>query len=457
MQTATRGTLSLLAAFLAAVSVLTVAADGATLKHKKTGQIITGTLTQQKINQRRGFKLEDGNIRFIKLDEWKIIEADAPAPKPRPDTPKPDTRALPAPDTTKPAAADEKRVFIIPITGPIKQHCLPEAIDRALREAKARKATAVVFHIDTPGGYVYVAEKIIECVKNVDWATTISWVEGGDKQALSAGAYICMATHKILMAPGTTIGAATPYRLTWTGSAEVDEKFKSAFRAKFRSLAEQRGHSPVIADAMVDNSLSAVQVWLDDKQMIVTEDEARRLRGEHAKDKRFKRGKVIARKGKLLTLTSREALEFNVAGGIAATEDELLNQIGFRDAEVAKAVWLPAWVKQTTETRTKKLKKHETLFFHHFRQAAREDPHHQTCYVTESGNFVDGGQSWRERTDRSLAHLKRCAVALKELEKLLKDERYGAPISEESLNRMKMDMESTYRRLQRERNLTRPP
>ena len=62
MQTATRGTLSLLAAFLAAVSVLTVAADGATLKHKKTGQTITGTLTEQKINQRRGFKLENGSL-----------------------------------------------------------------------------------------------------------------------------------------------------------------------------------------------------------------------------------------------------------------------------------------------------------------------------------------------------------------------------------------------------------
>ncbi|KPJ75700.1 MAG: hypothetical protein AMK72_02880 [Planctomycetes bacterium SM23_25] len=463
MRTMTSRTIRLATFLLAAAALMTFAAasDGITLKHKKTGEVIQGTLLSQKINNLRVFRIHGGGTRFIDLDEWKVIEADEPAAKPdtpTPDTPtpaepKPDAPAPPAP----PAAAD-KQVYIITISGPILEHCLPEAIDRALKEAKVRKAGVVVFRLDTPGGYVRIADEIIQCIEGVDWATTVSWVEGGERQALSAGAYICLSTHKIFMAPGTTMGAATPYHVTRDGSPEVDEKFRSAFRAKFRSLAERRGHSPVIADAMVDQSLSAVQVWLDGQQMIVTEDDAKRLTDEHGQDKRFKRGKIIAMEGKLLTLTSTEAVEFKVACGIAATQDELLKQLGCDGAKVATAHWLPPWVKETDEKRSKTVETQRTLFTHYFKQAVREDPHAQTYYVSQSRRtFLDGGESWREHTDRCLAHLKKCAAALTELEKLSKDKRYGFAISEESLNEMKLDMETTYKRLLSERNTTRLP
>jgi hypothetical protein len=56
-----------------------------------------------------------------------------------------------------------------------------------------------------------------------------------------------------------------------------------------------------------------------------------------------------------------------------------------------------------------------------------------------------------------LAHLKTCAQALKELEKLAKDDRYDFPVTEEALSTMKREMQEMYARLQRERNVKRCP
>ena len=458
MRTSKPGSCRLPAFLLVTAALMTfaVASDGATLKHKKTGEIIKGKLLSQKINNLRVFRIHDGGTKFINPDDWEVIEADKPAAEPQ--TPKPDEQkpAEPPPETT--AAPAEKRVYFIPISGPIQHPCLVEAVDKALKDAKLRKATVVLFRMNTPGGLVHVADKIIRLLEGVDWATTISWVEGDDKQALSAGAYICLATHKIFMAPGTTIGAATPYRTTSFGSAEVDEKFTSAFRARFRSLAQQRGHSAVIADAMVDRSLTAVQVRVDGKQRIVTEDEARSLEREHDSDNKYRRGKTITRSGKLLTLTDQEAKEFGVCHGIAATKEELMEQLGHAKAQMFTANWLPPWVKTTAQKRDKTVETYRTLFSHHYRDAMREDPHHQTYYVGRADRtFDDFGQRWREYTDRCLGHLKKCAAALNELEKLSKDERYNFPISEAALNKMKMDMETTYTRLRRERSATRIP
>lgn len=458
----------LLTALTALVLVLAPpAADGTVLKHKKTGETIEGQVLDQKAGGLNVFKTADGRTRFIQLDDWKVVD-DKPAkpatpppekpapPKPAPAQPAPQPAAPAAPDAPK--SASSTRAYFIPLSGPIEHRCLAEAIEKALQEAKAQQASFVVVHIDTPGGYVHVADKIIGLIEGVDWATTVSWVEGAEKRALSAGAYICMATHKIFMAPGTTIGAATPYHIGETGSAEVDEKFKSAFRARFRSLAQQRGQFGAIADAMVDNSLSAVQIWVDGIQTVVPEEEAKRLEREHANDGKFKLGRTIAERGKLLTLTSQEALELKVASGIAATRDELMAQLGCRDAEIAEAAWLPIWVTTTTDKRNKAVEKQQALFDQNLRQAILADPRGQ-AYAFADGldTFTDSGRLWRDHTDKCLNSLKACAKALTELEKLSKDERYDFPVSESSLRDMKMDMQAFYTRLNAERSAKRRP
>ncbi len=473
MRSLTRRFLVVLALPVLALVALAAEATAATFTHKTTGEVIQGTLTEQKINKLRVFKLEDGDTRLIDPKEWTAVEDAKPATpeKAAPEKAAPEKaapeKAAPekaAPAEAKPAAKaapaapSEDRVYILPITGPIMHPALVEGIEKALGEARTRKCTFVVLRMDTPGGRIDVADRIIRLIEGVDWAQTVAWVEGPEKHALSAGAYICLATHRICMAPGTTIGAATPYRRSSTGDVDVDEKITSAFRARFRSLAQQRGHPAAIADAMVDRSTSVVQVWLDDKQLLVSEEEARGLEAKHKADTAFRRGKTIATPGKLVTLTSQEAQEYAVARGIAATKEELLDLLGCGGCPVQEARWLPDWVKQTAEKRDQTVEKWLSLFRQQFEQADTSDPHAHRYYVTDAQDtFEDGGRSWRENTDVCLAHLKTCAQALKELEKLAKDDHYDFPVTEEALSTMKREMQEMYARLQRERNVKRCP
>jgi len=447
---------------LSAVLVLTAvaAAPADTLKNKKTGEVLKGRLLDQRVNQRHIFRPDLGGTLYLDMREWEVVErgapAQPPAAKPGPKATGPNGTPHPADAGTAPTAEDGC-VFILPITGAIDHPCLAEAVRQAIAEARTRHAKVVVLRVDTPGGLVTVADTIIRLLEEVTWAPTVSWVKGDVKGALSAGAYICLATKQILMAPGTTIGAATPFtRSETTGSVQVDEKFKSAFSARFRSLAQQLGHSSVIAHAMVDNSVSAVQVVVDGQSRIVTAEEADRLEAKHKNEAGFRR-KTIVQAGQLLTLTSAEAVDFGVACGLADTKDALLKQLAMEGVPVVEAAWLPDWVERTSKRRNAEIDKWFNQFAHQLQQAAEEDPRLGSYYVSEvTGQFSDGGTRWREHTDRALRHLKVCAQALTELEKLAKDERYRFPVDQAAFDRMKMRMDALYKRLHRERTATAP-
>jgi hypothetical protein len=478
--------LLLAAASALVVSVaVTAPAEAAVLKNKTTGEVLRGTILNQKVNGLNIFKLEAGGSKFIRPEEWDVVEPDSPAPasapapapatppavtpptSPAPSTaPRPATPAPPAPSparTPAPAPANAPAagsgpganaapspgggpvVYVLPLTGPIESHALVEALESGLNEAKKVKAALVIVRMNTPGGSVYLADTIIRLLEKVDWAPVVSYVSGEDKEALSAGAYICLATQKIFMAPGCTLGAATPYRSSVkTGAAEIDEKFTSAFRAKFRSLAQSRGHPVALADAMVDGTTSVVQIFLGDKPSLVTADEAARLKEEHKSDKTFKRGKTLNLPGKVITLTSDEAREFGVCAGIAANEKEVAQMMGLADAQVVEGRWVPFLAERLNKERQKKFDDVMNTFRLHIEQANAFDP--QNNYI------APGTAQWKVYTDRAMAHLKECARALTQIEAMSKDERYDLYVSEELLTKLKGQLDANYRRLGAQRN-----
>jgi membrane-bound serine protease (ClpP class) len=131
-----------------------------------------------------------------------------------------------------------------------------------------------------------------------------------NKRAISAGALISLAAEHIVMAGGSTIGAATPVQAGQPGAAAqpVQEKTVSYVRKEFRATAESRKRPPLIAEAMVDADVA--------------------IRG------------VIA-KGKLLTLTTDEALKHKLADFRADTLDAALERLGLGGAELRRVT--PNW------------------------------------------------------------------------------------------------------------------
>jgi len=103
------------------------------------------------------------------------------------------------------ATRADKIVYVIPIKGTINSR-VARFVGRAIDDAEEAKASAIILEINTFGGRLDAATKTRDSI--LDSKTlTIAFV---NKRAISAGTLISLAAKKIVMAPGATIGAATP-------------------------------------------------------------------------------------------------------------------------------------------------------------------------------------------------------------------------------------------------------
>jgi membrane-bound serine protease (ClpP class) len=160
-------------------------------------------------------------------------------------------------------------VVRIPVSGVIELGLAP-FVARSIREAQEADARAVILEIETPGGRVDAAERIVDAVRNAE-IPVYAFV---NLRAFSAGALIALATQRVYMRPGAVIGAATPI----TGQGEkAPEKIVSAMRSEMRALAEARGLDPRVAEAMVDEEIAIEGVVERGKLLTLTTSEAVRL------------------------------------------------------------------------------------------------------------------------------------------------------------------------------------
>ncbi|HZD40741.1 MAG TPA: ATP-dependent Clp protease proteolytic subunit, partial [Terriglobales bacterium] len=213
-----------------------------------------------------------------------------------------------SPEGQRPKATDVSPwygVYVAPIEGIIDLGLAP-FVERVLNEAADAGAAAVILEINTFGGRVDAAVAIRDALLNAR-VNTVAFV---NKRAISAGALISLAAEKIVMADGGTIGAATPVQMGQPGSAPkpVEEKTVSYVRKEFRATAEARKRPPLVAEAMVDADVE--------------------IPG-------------LIQKGKLLTLTTDEALKHKIADFRANTLDKLLDELGLSGAKVRRAS--PTW------------------------------------------------------------------------------------------------------------------
>lgn len=174
------------------------------------------------------------------------------------------TVAAPVVAQEQPAA--EGAIYRVEVTGVIELGLAP-FIERSLREAEAAGARAVILDIDTPGGRVDAAERIVDAVSDAA-VPVYAYV---NRRAFSAGAMIALATSQIYMRPGAVIGAATP--VGGTGE-KAPEKIVSAMRSSMRALAEARGLDPRVAEAMVDEDIAIPGVIDAGKLLTLTSEEA---------------------------------------------------------------------------------------------------------------------------------------------------------------------------------------
>ncbi len=130
-------------------------------------------------------------------------------------------------------------------------------IDRGIDHAESSQAAAVVIMLDTPGGLSSSMDEIVKRIFGAEVpVVAYVWPPGG--RAASAGTFIVMASHVAAMAPGTSIGAASPVAI---GGEELDETLKDKATndaaARIRDIALVRGRNADWAEAAVRQAASA--------------------------------------------------------------------------------------------------------------------------------------------------------------------------------------------------------
>lgn len=206
--------------------------------------------------------------------------------------------ALPPAVAQPPPAGVLGEVWLVPIEGEITTATTAIVRTRVAR-ANDQRPLALAFYIDTPGGSVDAMQDIVGLILHEAQVPTIAVVQN----AFSAGALIAMAAERLAMLPGSSIGAALPILATPTGIAPVDEKFTSALRGEFRSVAEARGRNATVAEGMVDESVV--------------------IPG-------------LSTATELVTLTARQAVEHGIADVEAATVPEALESFGYGGVPVQR-------------------------------------------------------------------------------------------------------------------------
>ncbi len=153
-------------------------------------------------------------------------------------------------DTERNEVASGPFAVICPIEGDILDG-IAVVVERAVtREAVG--AEVIVFIVDTFGGRVDSAIAIAQTILESP-VPTVAFITG--RGAISAGALISYACDHIVMAPGASIGASTPIIPGVETSEQMNEKSMSFLRAKYRALGEEKGHNPLIGEAMVDAAI----------------------------------------------------------------------------------------------------------------------------------------------------------------------------------------------------------
>ena len=179
----------------------------------------------------------------------------------------------------------------------IKEDIGPNAwrtVDQAYQQAIKSNSKLFLVELNTFGGMVNFADSIRSQLLDSKIPTVVYI----NHNAASAGALISIASDRIYMSKGSSIGAASVV----DQSGEVlPEKYQSYMRGLMRATAEATGRDPKIAEAFVDPEID--------------------LPG-------------IKPAGKILTLTGAEAVRLGVAVAEVNSVDQVLQKEGFSISDV---------------------------------------------------------------------------------------------------------------------------
>lgn len=155
-------------------------------------------------------------------------------------------------------------VIVLPTTGIVDQS-MAKYLEDSITQAEAKGAAAVVVKLNTPGGDLISTNEIVGTLLEAK-VPVIVWVAPAGGFAASAGTFITLSANIALMAPGTSIGAASPISGDGTDiGGTLGQKVLNDAIAKMTEIATVRHRNvewavSTVRDARSSSATEAVEL-----------------------------------------------------------------------------------------------------------------------------------------------------------------------------------------------------
>jgi membrane-bound serine protease (ClpP class) len=213
-------------------------------------------------------------------------------------------------------------VIVVPVSGTVNA-AMAAFIGRAIRESGKYRDRTIVLELDTYGGEVDAAFRIVDTMLSIRDCPTIAYVK---TKAISAGALIALSCQKLYMQSHTTLGDVAPLMESNEGPKMLGEKFQAPIRAKFRILARQNNYPMRLTEAMVTAGVSVYEVTLPDTTLFL--DSAGIADLAPARRAAIRATRTAVKGGELLTMDDIEAKQLRFSRMTVSGLDEALRHAG---------------------------------------------------------------------------------------------------------------------------------
>lgn len=333
---------------------------------------------------------------------------------------------LAQPGTSKPAgaAAEPCLYLVVPLKGGFGEEITAPGVREAIRAAKTKKASAVVFTLDSPGGKVLDADAIAAVMDKERGELKYYAVV---TRAISASIWPLSRCDRIFFAPGAAAGAAVAFH--WdpdSGHADVDAKFNAAEAAIVSGAAEAHGQSGAVYRAMMLKEAKLFG-WSDAKAEYHLADAA---------PADAKNVEQIDGETSVLAWSTEQAVKYRF-GTLMPSDDPaslgpILGNEGWRSAGDGGPQAMNRWAKEIaakakeTERAFDAIKKARESVVETAKRIVQQAKTAETSnpekavqvYYTGTGQFTPSTQvKWREQTDKAIGDWNLVVTLLNDLQK----------------------------------------
>ena len=224
-------------------------------------------------------------------------------------------------------------IVFIPVTGEIRSHPAVRHFSDGIAYLVKNKPACVVVIVDTPGGVIALAQEICNAIQTLRRHNIkcVSYVNGENKWAMSAGALICLSCDAIVMSPRSKMGAAIMIHADMSNLksglndkfSDIEDKFLAGFAATFRTYAAGSNFPEELAVAMADKTLGAVALTVNGKTEVMSVKDAEVAKRQYTASKTPFTERLLCPVGKPVVITAEEGVALHAVAGMAETPQEL--------------------------------------------------------------------------------------------------------------------------------------